>query len=424
MIKKILIVDDEEMIREMQKRYLEDYGYQCFLAGSYDEALILIGQQSIDLALLDINMPGQSGIELLKETKKRFPDIVIIMLTAVDDFNLAEQCLDLGADDYIIKPFSLSRVLVSVKNALEKQRLFLAQHSYQEDLESQLAKKVEKLKASQAMLIQQEKLAAIGQLAAGVAHEINNPVGYISGNLSSANKYLSKLIGYFQQLDEIHKQLPENLKLQIKANKKKFKVDLVMEDLADLFAESLEGTDRIKTIVHGLKSFSRTDSEEPESVDINECIQDALTIVQNEIKYNIKLEQNLGKLPSIIGYHQQLAQVFMNLLVNASHAIEQEGVIKIKSYLSDEIIIVTVTDNGCGIPEENLKKIFDPFYTTKEPGKGTGLGMSITSEIIQKHGGELAVQSTVGQGTEFTISLPTMFFGKTETDPISRGIDI
>lgn len=404
----ILIVDDEEMIREMLKRYLQDYGYQCFLAGSYDDALVVFENNTIDLALFDINMPGQSGVELLKEVKKRFPDVVIIMATAVDDFNIAEQCLEIGADDYIIKPFSQGRVLVSVKNALEKQRLFLAHHSYQEDLERQLAKKVETLKASQSMLIQQEKLAAIGQLAAGVAHEINNPVGYISGNLSSANKYLSKLENYFLALEEIHKQLPEDLALQIKSDKKKFKIDLVMEDLVDLFAESLEGTERIKTIVQGLKSFSRTDSKTPEPVDINECIENAITIVWNEIKYNTQLERDFGELPNIKGFQQQLAQVFMNLLVNASHAIEKEGVIKIKSYVSGDSIIVSVCDNGCGIPEKNLKKIFDPFFTTKEAGKGTGLGMSIASDIMQKHGGTLAVQSSVGQGTEFTITLPAM----------------
>jgi len=407
-MKNILIVDDEEMILEMQKRYLEDYDYECFLACNYDGALKLLENHSIDLALLDINMPGQSGVDLLKQIKIKFPDIVIIMATAIDDFNIAEQCLELGADDYIVKPFSQGRVLVSVRNALEKQHLFVVNRDYQDELELQLSKQAEKLRTSQTMLIQQEKLAAIGQLAAGVAHEINNPLGYISANLSAAKKYTEKLEKYFLSLDEIHGILSDDQIQQIKVIKKQLKIDMIIEDLPELFADSIEGTERIKSIVQGLKCFSRTDSEISAPVDLNECIENAITIVWNEIKYNTKLERELENLPSVSGFHQQLAQVFMNLLVNASHAIEKEGLIKLKSFTNGENVVVTFTDNGCGIQKEDLEKIFDPFFTTKEPGKGTGLGMSIASEIIQKHGGTLSVKSIVGQGTEFTISLPAM----------------
>jgi len=408
MKKNILIVDDEQMILAMQKRYLEDEHYQCFTADSYSNALIALEQDRIDLALLDINMPGQSGVELLKEIKKQYPDMVVIMATAADDYNIIDQCLMLGADDYMVKPFSQGRVLVSVRNALEKQRLSFANRNYQDELIRQLAAQAAQIKASQAMLIQQEKLAAIGQLAAGVAHEINNPLSYVSGNMTVANKYIRNLKNYLAAQGELSKQLPVEWVTKFEENQKVFKIDLIMQDLVDLCAESLAGTERLKSIVHGLKCFSRTDSDLSAPVDINACIENAITIVWNEIKYTCKLERDLGQILPVMGSQQQLAQVFMNLLMNASQAIAADGVITIKSYVDGDNVIIRIADNGCGIPEENLDKIFEPFFTTKELGKGTGLGMSISKVIISEHGGTMVVKSTLGQGTEFTISLPEM----------------
>jgi len=406
--KNILVIDDESMVLEVQKRNLEEYGYQCFLAQNADEAVAILENHKMDLALIDINMPGRSGVELLKEIKGCFPTMAIIMATAADDFHIAMQCLDLGADDYLIKPFKAGRVLISVRNALEKHFLSLANQAYQTDLEQKLFEKTEKIKASQAMLIQQEKLAAIGQLAAGVAHEINNPLGFITSNLSTLRKYGERLNDYLESLNEVFDALSPEQQEKIKTGRRRFKLDALLEDLPELVSDSLEGTDRIKKIVQGLKCFSRTDTETPSPVDINECLESAITIVWNEIKYNAKLERELGDLPPVKGYQQQLAQVFMNLLVNASHAISGQGVIQIKSTVAGNQVVVRVKDNGCGISEENQGKIFDPFFTTKDPGKGTGLGMSIVREIVDKHGGTISLTSEIGQGTEFTLTLPAM----------------
>jgi signal transduction histidine kinase len=408
MDKLILIVDDEQMVLEVQQRNLEEHGYRCFTAKNAAAALRILANQPIDLVLVDIRLPGRSGLELLKELKADYPDLAIIMATGTDDYQVALQCLALGADDYLIKPFNALRVLISVRNALGKQALSLANQAYQQELEKTLFEKTEKIKASQTLLIQQEKLAAIGQLAAGVAHEINNPLGFITSNLSTLRKYAERLTEYLACVDEIIPALPKALQEKLKANNRRFKLDALLEDLPELVADSLEGTDRIKKIVQGLKCFSRTDSETPAPVDINECLESAITIVWNEIKYNAKLERELGDLPPVHGYMQQLAQVFMNLLVNASHAITGQGVIRINSRLAGERVEISITDNGCGIPEANLVKIFDPFFTTKEPGKGTGLGMSIVREIIDKHGGTIAVTSGIGHGTEFVISLPAL----------------
>ncbi len=273
-------------------------------------------------------------------------------------------------------------------------------------IEDQLADQAERLKASQSMLIQQEKLAAIGQLAAGVAHEINNPLGYISSNLTTLGNYREKLDKYLNTLDEALFVLPPDQQQLVAKSRKQHKIDLVLEDLPDIISDAFEGTERIKKIVLGMKSFSRTDNDVPSPVDINECLESAITIVWNEIKYNSELERDFTEIPTLDGFPQQLAQVFMNILVNASHAIHEKGQIHLRSRFVDGQVVVTVTDNGSGISEMTISKIFDPFFTTKDPGKGTGLGMSIAREIIQKHGGSIEVRSEVGKGSEFTVSLP------------------
>ena len=182
----------------------------------------------------------------------------------------------------------------------------------------------------------------------------------------------------------------------------------IIEDLDDLLKESLDGADRVTKIVQDLKTFSRVDEAEYKMVNINKCIDSTINIVWNELKYKVKLKKDYGNISHTKCYPQQLNQVFMNLLINASHAIEKEGEIEIKSREENDVIFISISDTGCGIPEENLNRLFDPFFTTKEAGKGTGLGLSITYDIIKKHNGEIKVDSEIGRGTTFTIKLPVV----------------
>ncbi len=260
------------------------------------------------------------------------------------------------------------------------------------------------LKSAQSQMLQREKMASIGQLAAGVAHEINNPLGFIASNLKSLDKYTQKLVGYITFLEAGLKEASGEEKF--KSERKKLKLDFVLEDIADLIEESLDGADRVKRIVQNLKTFSRVDQAEEQSVDLNECVESTIAIVWNEIKYKAELEKDLAELPELVCNPQELTQVFTNILVNAAQAIEKDGLIKICSQPEEDHVVIRISDNGCGIAEENLGKIFEPFFTTKEVGKGTGLGMSISFEIIKKHGGEIMVSSKVGAGTTFTIRLP------------------
>jgi signal transduction histidine kinase len=265
------------------------------------------------------------------------------------------------------------------------------------------------LSYSQAKVVQQEKMATIGQLAAGVAHEINNPTGFISSNLGTLGKYTNKLTEFINAQSDALKFMKSEESLEsLKVLRKKLKVDYVLEDLEELIKESLDGADRIKEIVQNLKTFARVDEKAYREADINECIESTLNIVWNELKYKATVEKEYGEIPPTKCYPQQLNQVFMNLLVNAGHAIEKQGVIKIKTWNGGEFINISISNTGQGIPEDKIKKIFEPFFTTKEAGKGTGLGLSISHEIVQKHNGNLSVESEIGKGTTFNIKIPVV----------------
>ncbi len=274
---------------------------------------------------------------------------------------------------------------------------------------AKLEKAHEELKASQLKILQQEKMASIGQLAAGVAHELNNPMSFISSNLGTLEKYINRLVDFILVQSEALKSVQDNTALR-KIDKKRLevKLDYILEDAKILLKESLDGSDRVKKIVHELNSFSRMDEEEYKKADMNECIESAITIVWNELKYKSKLEKNYGSLPPTMCYPRQMNQVFVNLLINAVNAIVDKGVIAIKTLYQDGFIWIEISDTGIGIPGKNLARIFEPFFTTKEAGKGTGLGLSITYEIIQRHKGEITVASEAGKGTTFTIKIPVV----------------
>jgi PAS domain S-box-containing protein len=277
-----------------------------------------------------------------------------------------------------------------------------------------------KLKQVQSQLLQSEKMASIGQLAAGVAHEINNPVGFINSNLTTLDEYrrdLTALLNSFMELEQLAAGNPAPAGEQdlagtletVRNLKEKMDIDFVLGDFDKVIAESMEGTDRIKKIVQALKDFSHVDQAELTWANLNKGLESTLNIVWNEIKYKATVKKDYGDIPEVYCYPQQINQVFMNILVNAAHAIEDKGEIKISTAYIDgaePMVEIRISDTGKGIPPENLPKIFDPFFTTKPVGKGTGLGLSMAYSIIKKHDGEIKVESEVGKGTTFVIELP------------------
>ncbi len=251
-------------------------------------------------------------------------------------------------------------------------------------------------------------MASIGQLAAGVAHEINNPTGFIMSNLGSLQRYMERIGEFLRVQDEAMKGLPAVEQARVCARRKELKVDAIMEDVGNLVSESLEGAERIKKIVQDLKSFSRVDEAEQKMADINAGLESTLNIVWNELKYKAVLKKEFGDIPDTKCNLGQLNQVFMNMLVNAAHAIEKRGEIGIRTWFEEGQIHVRISDTGSGIPADSIGRIFEPFYTTKEVGKGTGLCLSIAYDIVKKHHGEILVESEVGRGTAFTVKIPVV----------------
>jgi two-component system NtrC family sensor kinase len=271
----------------------------------------------------------------------------------------------------------------------------------------QLEEAYAELKTTQVKIFNQEKMATIGQLAAGVAHEINNPIGFISSNLRTLHKYLARLREFIDVQDEALQAPwhPGALDAVVKA-RKKLKPDFIVEDVVDLIDESLDGAERVRKIVQDLKTFSRVDESDWRTVDLVGCFESTINMVWNEIKYKATLIRDFAELPPVRCYPHQVNQVFLNLLINAAQAIDKEGQITVKAWQDGETVLFSVADTGCGIPEENLPRIFEPFFTTKEIGIGTGLGLSLSYEIVKKHLGEIFVESEPGKGTAFTVRLP------------------
>lgn len=271
---------------------------------------------------------------------------------------------------------------------------------------------IKKLEEAQNQLLQSEKLASIGQLAAGVAHEINNPIGFVNSNLSVLKRYVESI---FQLLDGYDALLPQLDKLpEVRARIEELKgssdIEFLRQDVADLISESIDGTQRVCRIVQDLRDFSRIGSAALEEVDIQSCVESTLKVVTSEIKQKAELVRDYGELPLVQCRPSQVNQVLLNLILNAVHAIPDRGTITLSTRCErrddKDWAVVRVSDTGCGIPEENRVRIFDPFFTTKPIGKGTGLGLSVSYGIIQKHGGFIEVDSEVNKGTTFSIWLP------------------
>ncbi len=321
---------------------------------------------------------------------------IILMSRDINDFNEQRQA-------------AIKQVANELAMGIVRQRLL----DIVQEKNRELIEKNRELENTSMQLLQSEKMASIGQLASGVAHEINNPISYISSNLHVLDEYREELLSAFNDFKRAAGARKKSLAHgaagkpaeQGKAGGNPDPEELFRE-FTDIITECKEGTQRVKNIIKNLKEFSHPDSGDLELFDLHKGINGTVNIVWNEIKYKAELVKEFGEVPQIKGYPQELNQVFMNLLVNAAQAMTKRGEIKIKTFTQGDKAVVQVTDSGCGIPGETLKRIFDPFFTTKEVGKGTGLGLSISYGIVKKHGGEIEVHSRPGQGTTFTIYLP------------------
>jgi two-component system NtrC family sensor kinase len=274
-----------------------------------------------------------------------------------------------------------------------------------EELEQRVQEEVSKNREKDTFMLQQDKMASIGQLAAGVAHEINNPMGFIISNLGTLKEYTEAMSSYIATADQMILPAAEQA-AQLAELRKSLDLTYILNDLESLLSESLEGADRVKQIVHDLKDFARMDETTVTETDLNQCVRSTVNIVRNELKYVAQLDLQLGELPLVTCNPQQINQVITNLLVNAAQAIEGHGTITVTTQQVERQVVLTIADTGSGIPPEVMKRIFEPFFTTKPVGKGTGLGLTISYDMVRKNGGEISVESEPGKGTTFTITLP------------------
>lgn len=264
-----------------------------------------------------------------------------------------------------------------------------------------------KLRDAHQQLLQSEKMASIGQLAAGIAHEINNPVGFVNSNMGALQGYVGTLLGVIDQYQQVVAGSGDAaLGARMAAVREQADLDFLREDVGDLVRESMDGLKRVKDIVQSLKDFSHVGETEWQIADLHKGLDSTLNIVANELKYKATIVKHYGQLPPIRCLASQLNQVFMNLLVNAGHAIKDKGEITISTGTANGWVWVEVADTGVGIAPEHLNRIFEPFFTTKPVGSGTGLGLSLSYGIVHKHGGKIDVASEVGKGTRFIVRLP------------------
>ncbi|MBS1228104.1 MAG: histidine kinase [Proteobacteria bacterium] len=426
---RVLVVDDDPILRTQIKRLASQFVSEIRLAADGVEGLEIWRQWQPNVVVTDIFMPRMSGLEMSAAIKAGDPDAQIIVITSDDDGDSLRRALEIGVERYISKPVDMHLLADAISKCVRDQqqtedlRLTRQVAALTEALQQQLWEKlraeealnqekaeqrvlINRLEEAHNQLLQSEKMASIGQLAAGVAHEINNPISYVNSNLGALQQYVGKLLQLIAGYEQHDAELPGASRDTLDALKREIDLDYLRNDVGDLLAESLGGLQRVKRIVQDLKDFSHVSDSEMQWANLENGLESTLNVVGNELKYKAEVVRDYGHLPEIECIPSQLNQVFMNLLVNASQAIAEHGVITLRTRQEGDQACLEISDTGSGIPPEIINRIFDPFFTTKPVGTGTGLGLSITHGIIRKHGGRIEVSSEIGKGSTFRIVLP------------------
>lgn len=405
---KILVVDDElpleRLICQQFRKKIRAKELEFIFAHNGVEALDKLKvDPHVDMVLTDINMPEMDGLTLLERLKEFEPKLKTVVVTAYSDMAKIRKAMNLDAFDFLTKPIDFQDLEITINRTLE---------SVQQSKETQ-----RQLQQVQTQLIQKEKMSSLGQLVAGVAHEINNPVSFIAGNLCHAQDYIEDIINLLHLYQENYPDPVPAIQEEIEA----IELDYLTEDLPKLIGSMKVGIERIYQISVALRTFSRSDTASKILFDIHEGLESTLLILRHRLKGSgdrpaIVVIKEYRDLPQVECYPGPLNQVFMNIFANALDALEEAIIkgtieevptIKITTEMREDSVRVLIADNGIGMTEEIKEQLFAPMFTTKPTGKGTGLGLSISRQIMEeKHGGQLTYISAPGLGTEFIIEIP------------------
>lgn len=434
---KVLVVDDNPDMAKLMARAVADHGYGVCLAGNGPQALEMATDERPDVILLDVMMPGMSGIEVLNRLKMdpELQWIPVILVTAKSQLNDVIEGLDAGAHDYVTKPYKREILAARVRSAVRVKQ----SHDQLTHLNTQLRAEIIERERMQHELAGAQKLEAIGHLAAGIAHEINTPAQYVGDNtrfLRDAFGDLDALLVQYDRLLQAARQntVTDKLVAEVEAKLDDVDIDYLREETPNAIEQSLEGIERVTEIVRAMKDFSHPGTGEKQAVDLNRAIHSTLTVSRNEWKYVAEvvtdLDPALRPVPCLAG---DINQVILNLVVNAAHAIgeairdraDRKGTITVRTRQEGNWAVIRIEDTGTGIPENIRENVFDHFFTTKDVGQGTGQGLSIAhSIVVQKHGGTIGFETEEGEGTTFIVRLPLASQTETENEAPAESVEI
>ena len=401
---KVLVVDDDPIYRHMLQIFLHDWGHEVSAARDGEEAWSLFQTGDFPIVLSDWIMPGMDGLELVRRIRASEPAsyVYLILLTVKSDKEDLVVGMEAGADDFVSKPFDFDELRVRLR---EGERIIR--------LERALAEQNRALRAAQAALVQNEKLASLGQLAAGVAHEINNPLAYVMNNLAVLRRDVSAALGVLDAYVEAQptwRRADAALADRLADQAEEADVAFLRENVDRLFDKTRDGLQRVRAIVANLRDFARLDEADRKEVDLNAALGSVVEIVRHELETkSLRLRTLLETLPAVLCHPLKLNQVFLNLVVNAIQACAPGGGIELRTRADDDEVVIEVSDDGPGIPPENLARVFEPFFTTKPVGSGMGLGLSVSYGIVRDHGGAIQAENGPGGGATFRVRLPIRF---------------
>ena len=398
---KVLMAEDSTPMRILLNSQLSGWGLEVIAARNGAEAWDKFLEYEPSLVLTDWIMPEMDGLELIRRIKQHRIDhyVYVILLTAKSDKDDLIHAMDAGADDFLVKPCDNQELRVRLR---EGTRIL--------DLEQKLAERNLEIRQAQAALVQHEKLAGLGQLAAGMAHEINNPIAYVSNNLTvlqrDVDSLLSTLATYQSQIDLIEKADP-NIANGLRKSERDNDLDWIKENTPAMFQSSISGIQRVRDIVKSLREFARLDEAEIDTIQLGDAIRSVMMMMQHEVEtQRINLTVHDHSNPSVQCRVATVNQMLHNVLVNAVQACQSGGDISVVIRADSENAIIEMTDTGHGIAPKNLPRIFEPFFTTRPIGTGSGLGLSLAYGVARDHGGDIHVTSELNRGTTVTITLP------------------